>query len=42
MNRTPVARRHLGRGAHVALWALRIFAIALAAMVLYTFASQVA
>ncbi len=40
MNEVP--RAHLGRRAAVALWALRVFALALTAMVLYTFIVQVA
>jgi len=34
----PVARAALGRRARAALWALRVFAVAVSAMVVYTFA----
>jgi hypothetical protein len=36
----PVARATLGPRSLVALWALRVFAIAVSAMVVYTFISQ--
>jgi hypothetical protein len=36
----PVARARLGRGATAALWALRVFVVVVAAMVLYTFVVQ--
>jgi hypothetical protein len=36
----PVPRATLGRHATLGLWALRIFVIAVSAMVIYTFASQ--
>jgi hypothetical protein len=36
----PVARAQLSRGVRAGLWALRIFTVLLAAMVLYTFVSQ--
>jgi hypothetical protein len=36
----PVARAQLGRGASLALWALRIFALTVSAMVIYTFIVQ--
>jgi hypothetical protein len=38
----PLPRARLSRGAQIGLWALRIFAIALTAMVVYTFVVQVA
>jgi hypothetical protein len=36
----PVSRAHLGRGAVLALWALRIFAMVVSFMVIYTFIVQ--
>jgi hypothetical protein len=36
----PVARAHLSRRTTTALWALRVFAIVVSAMVVYTFISQ--
>jgi hypothetical protein len=36
----PVPRARLSRRATVGLWALRIFAIVVSAMVVYTFVSQ--
>jgi hypothetical protein len=36
----PVPRAHLSPRAHAALWALRIAAIVLSAMVIFTFISQ--
>ena len=36
----PVPRAQLRRGAIVALWALRVFAIAVSLMVIYTFIDQ--
>ena len=33
----PVPRARLGRGARLGLWALRILAVVLSAMVIYTF-----
>ncbi len=36
----PVPRAQLRRGAIVALWALRVFAIAVSVMVIYTFIDQ--
>ena len=36
----PVARATLGRYAVPALWALRVFAVAVSAMVVYTFITQ--
>lgn len=36
----PVARTHLGGGANAGLWALRVFAIVISAMVIYTFVVQ--
>jgi len=36
----PVGRLPLGRRMTVALWALRVFAIVVSAMVIYTFVSQ--
>ena len=36
----PVARAPLGRGATRALWALRIFALVVSFMVIYTFIAQ--
>jgi hypothetical protein len=36
----PVARATLGRHSIAALWALRVFAIAVSLMVVYTFVSQ--
>jgi hypothetical protein len=36
----PVARAHLGRGANLALWALRIFVLIVSFMVIYTFIEQ--
>ncbi len=38
----PVPRAPLGRPVSAALWALRVFVVALSAMVIYTFISQVA
>jgi hypothetical protein len=38
----PVPRALLGRRATLALWALRVFAIVISAMVIYTFVSAVA
>jgi len=38
--RRPVPRASLSRRASVGLWALRVFVIAVSAMVLYTFFSQ--
>ena len=37
----PVARRRLSRGMDVALWALRIWLLVVAAMVLYVFVAGV-
>jgi hypothetical protein len=37
----PVLRRQLSRRANAALWGLRVFAVALSLMVIYTFAAQV-
>jgi hypothetical protein len=39
--RRPVPRAPLGPAAAIALWSLRVFAIVLAVMVIYTFAAQV-
>jgi hypothetical protein len=36
----PVAHAHLGRSAGLALWALRIVALVVSAMVIYTFIVQ--
>jgi hypothetical protein len=36
----PVARKALSKRANAWLWALRVFAIVLTAMVVYTFVSQ--
>ena len=36
----PLPRVKLGRGARAALWALRIFVLAVSAMVIYTFVTQ--
>jgi hypothetical protein len=36
----PVARARLGRGATRALWALRLFALVVSFMVIYTFIAQ--
>jgi hypothetical protein len=36
----PVSRASLGRRASVGLWALRVFVVALSAMVVYTFVAQ--
>jgi hypothetical protein len=36
----PVPRADLGRWANAGLWALRIFAIAVSAAVIYTFVAQ--
>jgi len=36
----PVPRRILGPRARAGLWALRIFAVAVSAMVIYTFLAQ--
>jgi len=36
----PVMRARLNRRAIAALWALRVFAVAVSAMVIYTFVSQ--
>jgi hypothetical protein len=36
----PLPRAQLGRGAGAALWALRIFVLAVSAMVIYTFVAQ--
>jgi len=36
----PVARATLGRHSIAALWALRVFAVAVSLMVVYTFVSQ--
>jgi hypothetical protein len=33
----PLPRRHLGRASEIGLWALRIFVLGLAALVVYTF-----
>jgi hypothetical protein len=38
----PVPRARLSRRATVGLWALRVFAIVVSAMVVYTFISQLA
>jgi len=38
----PVPRAHLSRRATVALWALRVFVVAVSAMVIYTFVTQIA
>jgi hypothetical protein len=36
----PVARAALGRRTRMALWALRVFALLVSAMVIYTFVTQ--
>jgi hypothetical protein len=36
----PVPPAHLSRSAAIALWGLRVFAIVLSAMVIYTFIAQ--
>ncbi len=36
----PVPRARLGRRAAAGLWALRVFALVLSAMVIYTFVTQ--
>ena len=36
----PVSRARLARRATIGLWALRVFAIVVSAMVVYTFVSQ--
>ena len=36
----PVAPARLGRGQRIGLWALRIFVLTMAAMVLFVFVSQ--
>jgi hypothetical protein len=36
----PVPRAQLSRTANIGLWALRVFAIVLSAMVIYTFIAQ--
>lgn len=36
----PVERAHLGHGATVALWGLRIFVLVVSSMVIYTFIAQ--
>ncbi|HEV2998995.1 MAG TPA: hypothetical protein VGX16_07790 [Solirubrobacteraceae bacterium] len=36
----PVPRARLGRGARIGLWALRVFVVAVSAMVIYTFFAQ--
>jgi len=36
----PVSRMALSRSTSAALWALRVFAVVVSAMVIYTFASQ--
>ena len=36
----PLPRAHLGRGANLGLWTLRVVVIMLSGMVIYTFASQ--
>jgi len=36
----PVPRARLGRRASAGLWALRVFVLALSAMVVYTFVAQ--
>lgn len=36
----PVARARLSHRTHVALWALRVFAMLVSAMVIYTFVTQ--
>lgn len=38
----PLPRAHLSAAATVSLWALRVFVVIVSAMVIYTFASQVA
>jgi len=38
----PVPRAHLSRPASAALWALRVFVVVVAAMVIYTFFVQLA
>jgi hypothetical protein len=38
----PVPRASLGRRTTLALWALRVLVIVVSAMVIYTFASQIA
>lgn len=40
--RRPVPRARLGRWTNAGLWALRIFAVAISAMVIYTFVAQLA
>jgi hypothetical protein len=37
----PLPRRHLGRASEMGLWALRIFVLCLAALVVYTFIAGV-
>lgn len=37
----PLPRAQLGRGARCGLWAMRVIAIVLSMMVIYTFISQV-
>ena len=36
----PLARARLSRSADAGLWALRVFAVVMAAMVIYTFVAQ--
>ncbi len=36
----PLGPAHLGTGARVALWGLRIFCMVVSAMVIYTFVAQ--
>jgi hypothetical protein len=36
----PVPRRVFGRRASIGLWSLRVFAVVVSAMVVYTFLSQ--
>jgi hypothetical protein len=36
----PLARAHLSRRARIGLWALRVLAVGIGAMVVYTFVSQ--
>jgi hypothetical protein len=36
----PVPRADLSRGVNVGLWALRVFALVVSAMVVYTFIAQ--
>ena len=38
--RRPMPRAQLGRRAAIALWALRVIAVILSAMIIYTFFSQ--